>query len=35
MPASLPIGQAVDDQVILALGSRPGEWKGQVVFLRI
>ena len=33
IPASLPIGHAVDDLVILALGSRPGEWEGQVVFL--
>lgn len=33
IPALLPIGHAVDDLLILATASRPGEWEGQVLFL--
>lgn len=29
----LPIGQAVDDILILALASEPEEWEGRVLFL--
>lgn len=33
IPALLPIGRAVEDLLILATTSRPGEWEGQVLFL--
>ncbi len=29
----IPIGDAVDDILLLAEGSREGEWEGQVVYL--
>lgn len=29
----LPIGQVVEDILILAFASRPGEWEGQVLYL--
>jgi hypothetical protein len=28
-----PIGRVIEDIVLLALGSSPGEWEGQVVYL--
>ena len=33
IPTRLPIGRAVDDLLILATASQPGEWEGQVVYL--
>ncbi len=29
----IPIGEAIDDILLLAEGSREGEWEGQVVYL--
>jgi hypothetical protein len=29
----VPIGQAIDDLLLLAIGSVPGEWEGQVIYL--
>lgn len=29
----LPIGQAIDDLLLLVTASRPGEWEGQVLYL--
>jgi hypothetical protein len=29
----LPVGQAIEDLVLLAVASLPGEWEGQVRFL--
>ncbi len=29
----LPVGQAIDDLVLIATASLPGEWEGQVRFL--
>lgn len=33
IPTRLPIGRVIDDLLILALASRPGEWEGQVLYL--
>lgn len=33
VPQSLPIGQVVEDLLLIAEGSEPGEWKGQVRYL--
>jgi hypothetical protein len=29
----LPAGQAVDELILLCLGSREDEWEGQVIYL--
>ena len=33
LSADLPVGTAIDDLVLLARASQPGEWEGQVRFL--
>jgi len=33
VPTRMPIGAAVNDLLLLALASRPGEWEGQVIYL--
>lgn len=29
----LPVGRAIDDLVLLATASEPGEWEGQILYL--
>ena len=33
VPQSMPIGQAIEDILLLAAASEPGEYEGQVVYL--
>ncbi|MEM7352714.1 MAG: DUF5615 family PIN-like protein [Acidobacteriota bacterium] len=33
VPQSMPIGLAIDDILLLAAGSQPGEYEGQVLYL--
>ncbi len=33
VPQSMPIGQAIDDILLLAAASRDGEYEGQILYL--